>query len=95
MYKFHFILLLFIATTDPCKDYDGIAIKQTGGTICCAKSCGSCGGSGCVSRPGGTNKCCTGNILTSGQICGLKGNKAPCTIPGTSENLKYFDLLKS
>ena len=48
IFKFHFILLLFIATTDPCKDYDGIAIKQTGETICCAKSCGSCGGIGYI-----------------------------------------------
>ena len=82
MVKIHSVPSLINAPSDPCGQYDGIAINQTGETICCAKSCGSCGGSGCVSRPGGTNKCCTGNILSSGQICGLKGNKAPCTIPG-------------
>ena len=32
------------------------------GTHCCAASCGSCGGSGCSSRPGGASKCCTGQM---------------------------------
>lgn len=32
------------------------------GTHCCAASCGSCGGSGCSSRPGGAYKCCTSKL---------------------------------
>ena len=58
--------------------------KDRGETICCAKSYGSCGGSGCQNRPGGSEKCCGGTILSSGQICGLNGNKAPCSILGIS-----------
>ena len=95
MVKVHFIPSLFNAPSDPCEDYDGIAIKQTGETICCAKSCGSCGGPDCDKRPGRKSKCCSQNILSSGQICGLNGNKAPCMISGMSENLEYYNFCKS
>lgn len=33
--------------------------------VCCASSCGTCGGSGCSSRPGGSQACCTGNIAAN------------------------------
>merc|ERR1711998_214520 len=41
---------------------------------CCPKSCGSCGGKGCSSRPGGASNCCVGNgkttfISGSGKMC--------------------------
>jgi hypothetical protein len=32
------------------------------GDVCCAKSCGRCGGSGCGELKGGSDKCCSGNI---------------------------------
>ena len=68
---------------DPCAEYDGIgALAEPELTVCCAKTCGSCGGGGCTSRPGGTQNCCTGNIKDNGKVCGLDGNKAPCIIPG-------------
>jgi hypothetical protein len=47
--------------------------------VCCAESCGTCGGTGCGSRPGGANSCCMGNILEANRSCGL--NEAPCVIP--------------
>ena len=34
----------------------GIAL----GDVCCASSCGTCGGSGCGDSPGGSSQCCTG-----------------------------------
>jgi hypothetical protein len=34
-------------------------ISNAKGTVCCAKSCGECGGSGCSKRPGGPDKCCS------------------------------------
>merc|ERR1740117_180687 len=34
-------------------------ISNAKGTVCCAKSCGACGGSGCSKRPGGPGKCCS------------------------------------
>jgi len=37
--------------------------------ICCASSCGACGGAGCSGHPGGAALCCTGNILASGVVC--------------------------
>ena len=39
------------------------------GGVCCASSCGTCGGSGCSGRPGGAKACCTGTI---------KGNERTC-----------------
>ncbi len=39
------------------------------GLACCAARCGSCGGSGCGSRPGGADACCTGRIGESGRSC--------------------------
>lgn len=60
-----------LCTTDPnCNT--GIA----NGTACCALSCGTCGGTGCSSRPGGAAGCCTSNINSSGINC--SGNRPPC-----------------
>jgi hypothetical protein len=39
------------------------------GNKCCDASCGTCGGSGCASRPGGGSRCCVGGIRRSGVYC--------------------------
>lgn len=39
------------------------------GNVCCAFSCGRCGGSGCSSLPGGASNCCVGGITDSGRQC--------------------------
>lgn len=41
-------------------------IESISGTTCCALSCGKCGGSGCQNLPGGSNKCCMGNVKAQG-----------------------------
>jgi hypothetical protein len=46
------------------------------GSACCAAACGSCGGTGCGSRPGGSTDCCTGSISTSGRSCEV--HPPPC-----------------
>ncbi len=46
--------------------------------FCCAASCGTCGGSGCGTRQGGSSSCCTSNIQASGRSC--SENSAPCII---------------
>lgn len=48
------------------------------GLACCATSCGSCGGSGCGSRPGGAEACCSGTIGRSGRSC--HAFEAPCIL---------------
>ena len=48
--------------------------------VCCPTRCGSCGGSGCGSRPGGPSNCCSGSIVDSGVVCGT----APCILSGNS-----------
>jgi kumamolisin len=47
-------------------------------TICCAESCGVCGGTGCGSRPGGSTECCTESIFSSGISC--QNSVAPCIV---------------
>ena len=46
--------------------------------ICCPPECGTCGGSGCGSLPGGGSNCCGGPIVESGLSC--DDNTAPCII---------------
>ena len=38
-------------------------------STCCAAACGTCGLSGCSSRPGGASSCCDGPIKGSGRSC--------------------------
>eukprot|EP00968_Pinguiococcus_pyrenoidosus_P016536 scaffold1606_cov177-Pinguiococcus_pyrenoidosus.AAC.2 len=48
---------------------DGIESHQ--GTVCCAASCGLCGGCGCANLPGGSNFCCPSTIAENGIPCEL------------------------
>ena len=41
---------------------------------CCAASCGTCSGSGCESRSGGSALCCGASIISSGKICSSPGD---------------------
>ena len=50
------------------------------GYYCCASSCGSCGGSGCGSRDGGSASCCVGALQTAGTMCSTTGGAAPCIV---------------
>jgi hypothetical protein len=59
---------------DPTCQY-GIAA----GSICCAASCGTCGGTGCSQLPGGAASCCMGIIAESGRSC--NDYPAPCILP--------------
>ena len=52
------------------------------GNVCCLDSCGSCGGQGCGSRPGGAEGCCVGTITDAGKSC--ESNIPPCLV-GHSE----------
>ena len=46
--------------------------------ICCASSCGSCGGAGCGDRPGGGGNCCVGTIESSARSC--LDHPPPCVV---------------
>lgn len=48
------------------------------GNTCCAASCGSCGGSGCGSRPGGASSCCTSDVRETGRSCEV--SRPPCVL---------------
>lgn len=46
------------------------------GDVCCPRSCGRCGGSGCHRRPGGGENCCFSRIKEAGKMC--SSNPPPC-----------------
>lgn len=45
--------------------------------VCCAPSCGVCGGVGCGQRPGGLNNCCMNIIAKTTKVCKSDGI-GPC-----------------
>lgn len=45
---------------------------------CCDDSCGSCGGPGCGSRPGGSSSCCSANVHDNKPKCS-EVSAAPCS----------------
>ena len=54
-----------------------------GGAVCCAASCGVCGGDGCTERPGGARAWCIGEISKANRSC--DEHPAPCAINPTSQ----------
>merc|ERR1711939_920418 len=63
-----------------------IYTQTVGGTkVCCPKTCGTCGGPGCASFPGGKSECCVGNGYKYGITASKKScsdNAPPCIIMG-------------
>ena len=53
------------------------------GDTCCDSSCGSCGGKGCASRPGGQFKCCPGGVEMNGKC--TEATQVACVVPATSQ----------
>lgn len=71
---------------DPLCELGIIGNSASGSNLCCAASCGACGGTGCGSLPGGSGSCCGTPILNSGLSC--DDTSAPCIItpvPGTPD----------
>ncbi len=54
-----------------------------GGGVCCAASCGRCGGFGCGDFPGGSDNCCSSAIHDSGNLCSVTLS-APCIVDQTN-----------
>lgn len=51
------------------------------GSVCCSSGCGTCGGTGCSERPGGSPACCSGHIVSFNRLCSQYG--PPCVLtPG-------------
>jgi peptidoglycan/xylan/chitin deacetylase (PgdA/CDA1 family) len=46
--------------------------------VCCMASCQTCGGTGCSSREGGSDGCCTSTIISNNIYC--SESSAPCII---------------
>jgi hypothetical protein len=47
--------------------------------VCCAKSCGRCGGTSCQNFPGGRKSCCTSKVRNDGHSCTRAD--PPCVMP--------------
>lgn len=59
--------------------------------ICCDAGCGTCGGSGCSSRPGGKNACC-GSIIEAANVYCDEG-PAPCIMrPAPCDGITNQDV---
>ena len=70
------------AASDPtCAN--GLKASHAGETICCAASCGVCGGPRCATSPGGAAKCCPSAIKAAATSC--KAAEAPCIVDGVSK----------
>ncbi len=59
------------------------ATGKPGTEICCAASCGQCGGDGCDRLPGAARSCCGGAILAANRSCTLPGHQA-CVVRASS-----------
>jgi len=54
------------------------------GGVCCAASCGTCGGYGCDLRKGGGQSCCVGTIKAANRMC-KDATDTVCVIPHKGE----------
>ena len=88
------ILAPYLLLLETCLGYDGIphkrfAVKPT----CCSKKCPLCGGNDCkkyTDNSGeklGASQCCGVEILNDGNFCGSGGEKAPCKIQYTENDV--------
>lgn len=78
-----------LCTKSFCEECAAIGGVSHGNRVCCAGTCGSCGGDGCDERDGGASACCEGHITDKGETCGtppcllqedlFQGNNCPAT----------------
>ena len=76
----------YAATAQNCMH--GIA----GNSVCCAATCGTCGGSGCQSRPGGRASCCSGTVRDNAPPCSDNGQQGPCVMDGESFVVEWVNM---
>ena len=60
--------------------------------VCCAASCGQCGGSGCQNRPGGRAACCAGRVRDNAPACSDNGQQGPCVMDGQSFVVEWSNI---
>ena len=77
---------IYTATTSHC------ARGISNGNVCCAATCGQCGGSGCQNRPGGRAACCSGTVRDSAVRCQQNGGNPPCISDGNAFTVEWADV---
>ena len=77
---------VYTTTTAHCAR--GIANRN----VCCASTCGQCGGSGCQNRPGGRNHCCAGAVRDNAVKCSSNGGVPPCVSDGQAFTVEWADI---
>ena len=55
--------------------------------LCCDSSCGTCGGAGCQTRPGGKGRCCATGLTFANVTCADKSQTA-CLVPQHASDLR-------
>ena len=74
-------------TTPICEEFDGVPDPLS--RKCCPYDCGDfCGSKDCAKVPDGLSKCCYLGIPND-KICGVEGQKAPCSLGLYDENGCY------
>eukprot|EP00612_Vaucheria_litorea_P003972 CAMPEP_0171460858 /NCGR_PEP_ID=MMETSP0945-20130129/5560_1 /TAXON_ID=109269 /ORGANISM="Vaucheria litorea, Strain CCMP2940" /LENGTH=583 /DNA_ID=CAMNT_0011987133 /DNA_START=94 /DNA_END=1845 /DNA_ORIENTATION=+ len=76
-------------STSTCTSKGGLLASDS--ISCCPESCGSCGGYGCDSRPGGKENCCVSSIQTASKSC--DSNSPPCTMDTTTTTTRYCSTI--
>jgi len=69
-------------------------ILSDDGAVCCASTCGTCGGKGCAKRAWGSSSsaCCKQTILAKNMLCARK--QAPCVMDGAGYSVDPEDEVK-
>ena len=65
---------------------------SNGNDICCSSMCGTCGGTGCGSRPGGRDACCSGHIRDAAVACSDNGGTGPCVMDGEAFVVEWVNV---
>ena len=65
-------------------------ILNAKGNVCCASSCGTCGGASCGELPGGSANCCVKKIQKQGESCDEA--PPPCVMHRTEQSVCLYNL---
>ena len=71
-----------------CQNFDGVPDPLS--KKCCSFDCGDfCGTKDCANGPGGSEHCCYLEIPDD-KICGVDGQKAPCSLGTATHTIPIF-----
>ena len=79
--RFELLALLGNTTEKKCSNLL-IGVENTAGDVCCEEQCGTCGGSGCGQRPGGSVRWCLDIFVSCPLVSRAFGESRSFGCPG-------------